>query len=87
MVIQASPDAPAESLFLTPNQVNQSSFNYGNYLGYFKAYTGNMQVQLVNYGSSTVIAADSIHLTANYTIRCSWQIPIPSPTLYYLQIP
>jgi hypothetical protein len=65
MVIQASPDAPEESLFLKPNQVNQSAFNYGDHLGYFNAYTGNRLVQLFGYGSSTLIASDSIHLANN----------------------
>jgi hypothetical protein len=65
MVIQASPDAPAEGLFLKPNQVNQSAFNYGDHLGYFNAYTGNRLVQLFGYGSSTLIASDSIHLANN----------------------
>jgi hypothetical protein len=67
MVIQASPDAPAENLFLKPNQVNQSAFNYGNFLGYFNATPGNRVVQLFNYGSSTLIAADSINLVVNTT--------------------
>lgn len=67
MVIQASPDAPAESLFLNPNQVTQSAFNYGDYVGYFNAYTGNRVVQLFGYGSSTLIASDSIHLANNTT--------------------
>ena len=67
MVIQASPDAPEESLFLKPNQVNQSAFNYGNYLGYFNANPGNRVVQLFGYGSSTQIAADSINLVVNTT--------------------
>jgi hypothetical protein len=67
MVIQASPDAPEESLFLKPNQVNQSAFNYGNYLGYFNANPGNRVVQLFGYGSSTQIAADSINLVVNHT--------------------
>jgi len=65
MVVQASPDAPAESVFLKPNQVNQSAFNYGDHLGYFNAYTGNRQLQLFGYGSSTQIASDSIHLANN----------------------
>ena len=65
MVIQASPDAPAESIFLNPNQVNQSAFNYGDHLGYFNAYTGGRLVQLFGYGSSTLIASDSIHLANN----------------------
>jgi len=67
MVIQASPDAPTESLFLVPNQVNQSAFNYGDHLGYFNAYTGNRQVQLLGYGSSSLIASDTIHLAVNNT--------------------
>jgi len=66
MVVQASPDAPAESVFLNPNQVNQSAFQYGDHLGYFNAYTGGRQVQLFNYGASTLIASDSIHLANNY---------------------
>ncbi|WP_158989410.1 DUF4397 domain-containing protein [Mucilaginibacter sp. L196] len=65
MVIQASPDAPSESIFLKPNQVNQSAFNYGDHLGYFNAYTGGRLVQLFGYGSSTLIASDSIHLANN----------------------
>ncbi|MHB8207975.1 DUF4397 domain-containing protein [Mucilaginibacter sp.] len=65
MVIQASPDAPAESIFLKPNQVNQSAFNYGDHLGYFNANTGNRLVQLFGYGSTTLIASDSIHLANN----------------------
>jgi len=70
MVVQASPDAPAESVFLTPNQVNQSAFNYGDHLGYFNAYTGSRQVQLLGYGSSAVIASDTVHLAVNnaYTL-------------------
>lgn len=67
MVVQASPDAPAESLFLKPNQVNQSAFNYGDHLGYFNAFTGNRQVQLFGYGSSSLIASDSVHLAVNNT--------------------
>jgi len=69
MVIQASPDAPAENLFLKPNQVNQSAFNYGNFLGYFNATPGNRVVQLFNYGSSTLIAADTQPATGKATIR------------------
>lgn len=65
MVIQASPDAPSESLFLAPNQVNQSAFTYGDYLGYFNAYTGTRQVQLYSYGSSSLIASDTVHLAVN----------------------
>ena len=65
MVVQASPDAPAEAIVLKPNQVNQSAFNYGDHLGYFNAYTGNRQLQLFNYGSLTQIASDSIHLANN----------------------
>jgi hypothetical protein len=65
MVVQASPDAPAESIFFKPNQVNQSPLNYGDHLGYFSAYIGGRQVQLFGYNSSSQIASDSIHLANN----------------------
>ena len=73
MVIQGSPDAPAESLYLDPNQVNQSPFNYQDYIGYFNAYSGTRNIVLTSFtypgqGVATAkFASDTVHLAQNQT--------------------
>ena len=62
MVIQASPDAPSEALFLDNNRVNNPPFNYGDNIGYFNAYTGERNVILNDYNSGTRIASDTMRL-------------------------
>lgn len=62
MVAQASPDAPAEAIFLNNNRVNNIAFNYNDVVGYFNAYTGSRTVILYNFISGTKIAADTIEL-------------------------
>jgi len=65
MVIQGSPDAPAEALFLDNNRVNNPPFNYGDNIGYFNAYTGERNVILNDYNSGTRIASDTMRLNSN----------------------
>ena len=65
MVIQGSPDAPGEALFLDNNRVNNPSFNYGDNIGYFNAYIGERNVILNNYNSGDRIASDTMHLNNN----------------------
>lgn len=65
MVIQGSPTAPAELLYLNTNRVNNAPFNYGDNIGYFNAYTGKRQVILSNYSSGVQIATDTATLKAN----------------------
>jgi hypothetical protein len=65
MVTQASPDAPAEALFLDNNRVNNPPFNYNDYIGYFNAYTGKRNVILNDYSSGARIASDTINLKNN----------------------
>lgn len=83
MVIQASPDAPAEQFYLNNNQVNFSPFNYGDQLGYFNAYTGTRTAILYNYSSSAKIASDTIHLNNNvaYSLFLSNTYTSPDFTL------
>jgi hypothetical protein len=73
MVVQGSADAPAESLYLNANQVNDpyQSFNYGDHLGYFRAYTGKRTATFYNYiipgtlPPSIKYASDTLTLVAN----------------------
>lgn len=65
MVIQGSPDAPSEALFLDNNRVNNPPFNYGDNIGYFNAYTGERNVILNDYNSGTRIASDTMRLNSN----------------------
>ncbi len=66
MVIQGSPDAPEEALFLDNNRVNNPPFEYGdNVVGYFNAYTGERNVILNDYNSGTRIASDTMRLNSN----------------------
>jgi hypothetical protein len=65
MVIQGSPDAPSEALFLDNNRVNNPPFNYGDNIGYFNAYTGERNVILNDYNSGTRIASDTMNLKSN----------------------
>jgi hypothetical protein len=65
MVIQGSPDAPEEALFLDNNRVNNPPFNYGDNIGYFNAYTGERNVILNDYNSGTRIASDTMRLNSN----------------------
>lgn len=65
MVIQGSPDAPGEALFLDNNRVNNPPFNYGDNIGYFNAYTGERNVILNDYNSGTRIASDTMRLNSN----------------------
>jgi hypothetical protein len=66
MVVQGSAGAPGEILYLNNNRVNYyQSFNYGDHIGYFNAYTGTRQVILYNYASAAKIASDTIHLNNN----------------------
>jgi hypothetical protein len=65
MVIQGSPDAPEEALFLDNNRVNNSPFEYGDNIGYFNAYTGERNVILNDYNSGTRIASDTMRLNSN----------------------
>jgi hypothetical protein len=65
MVIQGSPDAPGEALFLDNNRVNNPPFNYGDNIGYFNAYIGERNVILNDYNSGTRIASDTMHLKNN----------------------
>lgn len=67
MVIQGSPDAPEEALFLDNNRVNNPPFNYGDNIGYFNAYTGERNVILNDYNSGTRIASDTMRLNSNVT--------------------
>lgn len=73
MVVQGSPGAPAESLFLDPNQVNNSPFNYQDYIGYFNAYAGVRNVVLTSFNypgtgmPTTKYASDTVHLDQNQT--------------------
>lgn len=62
MVVQGSPDAPAETLYLNNNRVTSQPYNYGDWAGYFNAYTGNRQVVLYNYNNQTQVASDTITL-------------------------
>ncbi|SDT67782.1 protein of unknown function [Mucilaginibacter mallensis] len=62
MVVQGSPDAPAEILYLNTNRVTSQPYNYGDWVGYFNAYTGTRQVVLYNYASQSVIVSDTIGL-------------------------
>jgi hypothetical protein len=65
MVVQGSPDAPAENLFLNTNLVNSQPLNYQDFIGYFNAYTGNRTVILSNSSTQAMIASDTINLKAN----------------------
>jgi len=65
MVIQGSPDAPEEALFLDNNRVNNPPFSYGDNIGYFNAYTGERNVILNDYNSGTRIASDTMRLNSN----------------------
>jgi len=62
MVVQGSPDAPAEILYLNTNRVTSQPYNYGDWVGYFNAYTGTRQVVLYNYATQSVIVSDTIGL-------------------------
>jgi hypothetical protein len=62
MVIQASPGAPAETLYLNNNRVTSQPYNYGDWVGYFNAYTGARQVVLYNYNNQTQIVSDTVTL-------------------------
>jgi hypothetical protein len=65
MVIQGSPAAPGEALFLDNNRVNNPPFNYGDNIGYFNAYTGERNVILNDYNSGTRIASDTLQLKSS----------------------
>lgn len=65
LVTQASPDAPAEQIALDNNRVNQSPFNYNDFIGYFNAYTGKRNVILYNYSTLAQVAHDTIRLNQN----------------------
>jgi hypothetical protein len=65
MVVQGSPDAPAEDLYLNNNRVTTQAFNYGDRVGYFNAYIGSRKIILNNYGTQTLIASDTATLNVN----------------------
>jgi len=65
MVVQGSPDAPSEALFLDNNRVNNLPLNYGDNIGYFNAYTGERNVILNDYNSGARIASDTMRLNKN----------------------
>jgi hypothetical protein len=84
MVVQASPDAPAEALFLDNNRVNNPPLNYNDYVGYFNAYTGVRNAVLNNYTTAARIASDTIRLKANnaYSLFLSNTAATPDFTLF-----
>jgi hypothetical protein len=65
MVVQGSPDAPAEDLYLNNNRVTAQAFYYQDRVGYFNVYTGKRTIILNSFGTQSLIASDTITINAN----------------------
>ena len=63
--IQASPNQPALDFYMNNNKVNINPVNYGDYIDYFRAYTGNRTLNFYSQGSMTKLFSDTATLNVN----------------------
>ncbi len=64
-LIQASPNQPALDFYMNNNKVNISPLNYGDYIDYFRAYTGNRTLNFYSQGTMTKLFSDTATLNVN----------------------
>ena len=62
---QASPNQPALDFYMNNNKVNISPLNYGDYIDYFRAYTGNRTLNFYSQGTMTKLFSDTATLNVN----------------------
>lgn len=82
--IQASPDEPAVTLFMNQNRVNATPIYYKGGVDYFRAYTGQRQVNVYNYGTMSQIATDTLNVAANQAYSVFLVNTTSNPQLFHL---
>jgi len=64
-VVQASPDEPQLNFFLNNNQVNNWPFQFGDYTGYIRAYTGTRTANFDNAATMGQLLSGSVVINQN----------------------
>jgi Domain of unknown function (DUF4397) len=65
--VDACPDASALDFYLSGQQVNLQPIALGNYFNYFNAYAGNVPAVFYQSGTTTLVAKDTISISANHS--------------------
>jgi hypothetical protein len=61
----ASPDAPDLDIIVDERRINNNPFDYGEYTGYLRFYTGARNLRFGPYGASNVVVDTTLELADN----------------------